>query len=144
MPGSDKHYHCFFDLEIDEIVSIDIAGALFQFAAQNLNDYLRGNHNPSVSWIFRWLSYLRSICRWKMKIFFDGMENPHKSYEAQWCQDDWDDASATNNSSRQVRNSPEHIFKACAICYFLEIDFEVAPHEADPQATLFSEKTILF
>ena len=143
LPGSGKHYHSFFDLKMDGIVPIDIAGALFQFAAHNPNDYLRGNHTPALVEFARWLSYLRSICGWKMRIFFDGMENPHKRFEAQRRQDSRDSAATNDNAYGQVRNTPEYIAKACAICRFLNVDFQVATYEADPQTTIFAAKNSL-
>ena len=56
LPGSSKYHHSFFELDIFGVVCIDVAGALFQFAAQNPNDYLRGNHMPVLVEFAHWLS----------------------------------------------------------------------------------------
>ena len=76
MPDGKKYHQGFLDLGWKgNTVPIDAAGALYQFASSHAADFLKNNHHPSLILWARWLVYLRSMCCWKLKIYFDGMEN---------------------------------------------------------------------
>ena len=42
-------------------------------------------------------------------------------------------ARASNDLRGQIKNTPEYIVKAVAVCKFLKIDVHVSVYEADPQ-----------
>ena len=86
LPGgrSCSFRHSFYGLGMSgDVVPLDAAGALWQFAASNAHDFLRGNYKPSLREWVRFLHYHRSICKWRLVVYFDGRENPDKSFETQ-------------------------------------------------------------
>ena len=87
LPGGrrNEYYHSFYNLiEMrDQVVPVDAASALWQFAAKHAWDYLRGNYLPELTEWAHFLNYLRSICRWDFRVSMDGMENMHKRPETE-------------------------------------------------------------
>ena len=141
LPGGSKseYLHSFYDLEPpNSVVAIDAAGALFNCAIKHASDYLQGNHIPALIEWARFLNYLRSICRWRIKVFFDGAENPHKFYENRRRQTRRSEAASFGNLPGQIRNSPEYLSKAQHVCSFFNIASSFAAYEADPQAVAFA------
>ena len=57
LPGwGDKCYHSFYGLKMNwDIVPLDAAGALWQFAASHPGDFLRGNHTLALT---KWARFL--------------------------------------------------------------------------------------
>ena len=100
----------------DDIVPIDAAGALYQFASYHAADYLKGNYGPSLIQFGRWLVYLRSICGWRMTVYLDGMENEAKKPERERRQARMAKAVEENNLKGQVKNiqSTYHWLLECA------------------------------
>ena len=81
LPGGSKieYLHSFYDLELpNSVVTINVAGALFNCAIKHASDYLQENHIPAL---IEWAWYLNCLCsirRWRIKVFFDGAGNSHK------------------------------------------------------------------
>ena len=118
-----------------DVVPLDAAGALWQFAASNAHDFLRGNYKPSLREWVRFLHYHRSICKWRLVVYFDGRENPDKSFETQRRQVTAANAQSDGNLRGQIRNTPLYIAHAFAACRFLDIECYVSAYEADPQVS---------
>ena len=134
--GSSDYRHSFYDLNMEgEVVPLDAASALWQFAANHAWDHLHGNHNPALSEWAHFLVYLRSICRWKLVVFMDGMENEHKQPEIERRKKRAEEARASNNLMGQIKNSPEYIAQATAVCKYLDIEVHTSAYEADPQVS---------
>ena len=137
--GSDKYHHSFYDLKLNgKIVPFDAACALWQFAVHHAWDHLRGNHSPALMEWARFLVYLRSICRWSLKVYMDGMENKDKSPEIERRKVAVEAAKASNNLYGQIKNTPDYIAKAVQVCQFLNIEVHVAVYEADMQVSHIS------
>ena len=80
--GRHEYCHSFYHLGMKNYaVPFDAASALWQFAAKHAWDYLRGNHTPALIEWAHFLNYLRSICRWDLRVYMDGMENVEKRPE---------------------------------------------------------------
>ena len=139
LPGGDGPgcwHWSLYDLDPGAtIIALAAAGALWQFASNHHVDFLRGNHNPALSKWTRLLNYLRSICKWRLRVFFDGRENPHKEPENARRREAAKTARARGDLSRTIKNTPEYIKKAFAVCEFLGIEAIVASYEADPEVT---------
>lgn len=134
LPGGKECHHSFYELGMkDDIVPIDAAGALYQFASYHAADYLKGNYGPSLIQFGRWLVYLRSICGWRMTVYLDGMENEAKKPERERRQARMAKAVEENNLRGQVKNNPKYISLAAGMCKFLNIHVVVSMREADPQ-----------
>ena len=106
----------FYDLVPTAPVALDAAGALWQHAFHHSADFLRGNHLPSLTEWARLLVYLRSICGWKLVVYFDGRDNPHKDPENKRRRESAEKARAKGDISRTVKNTPEYIAKAVHVC----------------------------
>ena len=86
LPGGkeNRYRHSFYDLGLNsEVVPFNAASALWQFAARHASDHLRGIHMPALTEWAHLLNYLRSICRWNLRIYMDGRENGEKRAEAE-------------------------------------------------------------
>ena len=125
--------YSFYDLPLTgHIVPVDVAGALWDFASLHAADFLRGNHTPALIEFARFINNLRTICKWKLRIFLDGMDNVHKAPENERRKKRVADARARGDLSRQVKNTPEYIAKAALICRFFGVDVATSAYEADP------------
>mmetsp|Transcript_32527 Transcript_32527/g.66252 ORF Transcript_32527/g.66252 Transcript_32527/m.66252 type:complete len:111 (-) Transcript_32527:28-360(-) len=81
LPGGAVYLQDFYELRMtDKEVPIDAAGLLWACAYKHAKDYLEGNHLPALIEWTQALNYFRSICQWKMRLYLDGMDNPHKEY----------------------------------------------------------------
>ena len=141
LPGGKRYHHSFYGLKWSgRAVPIDAASALFQFAAYNAANFLRGNHKPALIQWAKFLVYLRSMCGWNMIIYMDGMENVDKEPEIQRRRDAVEAAIGRNDLRGQIKNNPEYIAKAIEVCNFLSIEVHVSPYEADPQVSYVSLK----
>ena len=135
LPGGKSYLHSFFAsfLRSQEQVPFDAAGALWQFAAMHAADHLRGNHEPALGEFARFINYLRSICQWKLVVYMDGRENVHKAHENKRRQQRCAKAQEERNLRGQIRNSPEYIAKAIAVCKFMRVEVVTAAYESDTQ-----------
>lgn len=134
-------HHSFEQLNLaGEDVVLDAASALWQFGSHHPSDHLRGNHNPALVEWTRFLVYLRDICRMKLKVVFDGARNADKQPEIDRRQQKVEAAAARNDLRGQVTNTPDYIAKAAHVCEFLNINYCVAPYEADPQVAYMAKK----
>ena len=137
LPGGKEEHYFFYKLNEklgeEPAIVIDAGGPLWQFAAAHAWDYLRDNHNPSLIEWARFLSNLRSICRWKIEVYMDGRVNKEKAPEIARRADKAQAAIARNDLQGQVKNTPAYINKANAVCKHMKISSKVAPYEADPQ-----------
>ena len=142
--GRDEYYYSFFDLKMDgNAVPFDAASALWQFAAHHAYDYLRGNHTPALQEWACFLNYLRSVCGWKLIIYMDGMENLAKVPEIKRRRAAVELAQQRHDLHGQVKNTPEYIAKAMAVCQFLSIEAHVSAYEADTQVSFCTCKESL-
>ena len=92
LPGSamSSRRHSFFNLQLKgHVVPFVAAGPLWQFASSHAADFLRGNHIPALIKWTRFLSHLRSICKWQLRVFMDGMDNVHKAPENECRENPW-------------------------------------------------------
>jgi len=57
--------------------------SLWQCAAKHATDnFVSGKPHAGTNWVCTsTLHFLRSICRWKVRLYFDGMNNPNKRFE---------------------------------------------------------------
>lgn len=140
--GDPKHIqYSFLDLNLaGQVVVIDAASALWQFASHHPSDHLRGNYNPALVEWARLLGYFRDICVMKLKVVFDGALNIDKQPEIDRRQQRVDDAATRNDLRGQVKNTPDYIAMAAHVCEFLNIEYCVAPYEADPQVAYMATK----
>ena len=136
--GPGCKFISFYDLVPTGPVVLDATGALWQHAFHHSADFLRGNHPPSLTEWACLLVYLRSICGWKLVVYFDGRNNPHKDPENKRHQEAPESARARGESSRTVKNTPEYIAKAVCVCKFLDVEYYVSAYEADPQVSAAS------
>ena len=120
------------------VVPFDAASALWQFAAKHAWEYLRGNHTPALIEWAHFLNYLRSICRWDLRVYMDGMENVEKRPEIERRNAAVAEAEVHNSLIGQIRNTPDYIAKAVNVCKFLGIEVYVSAYEADPQVSFVS------
>ena len=93
------------------------------------------NHNAALLEWAHILIHLRSICRWNLLVYMDGMENDAKSPEIERRKALAAAAKARGDLRGQIKNTPEYIAKAVQVCKFLEIDVHVSAYEADPQVS---------
>ena len=118
LPGGGKYRQSFFGSEFrqQDAVSFDAAGALWQFAAMNAADFLRGNDTPALTEWTRFLNYIRSICGYKLVVYIDGRKKIHKLHKnhrrRQRATKDW----AKNDLRGQIQNTPNYFAKAVAVC----------------------------
>jgi hypothetical protein len=134
--GGSKYYHSFEEAGLrGKVVPFDAAGALWSFAHRHAWDFLNGNHQPALIEWARLLNYLRSIMGWKLVVYFDGMENVHKQPEIDRRKKKVQQAKDKNDAGGQVKNTPEYIAKAYAVCKHLQIDVRISAYEADPQVS---------
>ena len=63
----------------------------------------------------------------------DGCENIHKCHENRRRQEKAEDAREKNDARGQIRNTPDYINMAVAVCQFMGIRAHVSSYEADPQ-----------
>jgi len=133
--GGPKDYkHSFYGaLAKQTTVPLDAASALFQFAARHASDYLSGNLTPALVEWSRFLNYIRSICKWKLVVIMDGLDNMHKAPENDRRRVARENAQANNNLMGQIKNTPEYIARATQVCNFMNITVRTAYEEADPQ-----------
>ena len=116
----------------------DAAGALWSFAHRHAWDFLNGNHQPALIEWARLLNYLRSILGWNLVVYLDGMENVHKQPEIEQRQKKVQQAKDKNDGGGQVKNTPEYIAKAYAVCKNMRIKVHISAYETDPQVSHLS------
>ena len=134
LPGGDRFLYSFYERRLEgQRVPFDAAGALWQFASRHASDFLRGNHTPALIEWARFLNYIRSICGWKLIVYFDGRKNVEKCFEDERRLDRAAKARDANDLRGQVKNTPEYIAKAVYICKFFRVEHAVSAYEADPQ-----------
>lgn len=121
-----------------QVVPIDAASALWQFAAKHAADFLNGNHNPALTEWAHFLNYLSRICGWILIVIMDGMENVAKDPEIERRKVAAELAEERGNLIGQIKNTPEYIAKAIRVCKFLGIRVHVSAYEADPQVSYLS------
>jgi len=112
-------------------VPIDAAGLLWQCALMHSSEYLSGNLLPALIEWTQHLNYFRSICQWKMRLYLDGMNNPHKEFENERRRLRRDSAEHEHG---RIRNTPEYLAQAAWIAKnVLKIPCYISKEEADPQ-----------
>ena len=129
----------FYELRMtDKEVPIDAAGLLWACAYKHAKDYLEGNHLPALIEWTQALNYFRSICQWKMRLYLDGMDNPHKEYENERRRLRRENAASGDHHAK-IRNTPEYLAKAALIAtHVLNILCFISKEEADPHVAYVS------
>ncbi|KAL7525428.1 hypothetical protein ACHAWF_002345, partial [Thalassiosira exigua] len=103
LPGGDRFLYSFYERRLEgQRVPFDAAGALWQFASRHASDFLRGNHTPALIEWARFLNYIRSICGWKLIVYFDGRKNVEKCFEDERRLDRAEKARDANDLHGQV------------------------------------------
>ena len=134
LPGGNTYLHDdLYKLALEgKEVPIDAAGLLWQCAAKHASDYLRGNHMPALIEFAHHLNFLRSICRWRIRLYFDGTNNPNKQFEDERREQRRENA---NSDYSQIKNTPAYLAKAACIAKSLNIKYFVSKEEADPHVS---------
>ena len=134
--GGSVYYHSFDELGLrGQVVPFDAAGALWSFAYRHAHDFLNGNHQPALTEWARLMNYMRSLLGWNLVVYLDGMENVHKQPEIERRKKRVEEAKANNDAGGQVKNTPEYIAKAYAVCKNMGINVHISAYEADPQVS---------
>ena len=133
LPGGNTYLHDLYKLALeDKEVPIDAASLLWQCAAKHASDYLAGNHMPALIEFAHHLNFLRSICRWKIRLYFDGTNNPNKRFEDERREQRRENA---NSDYSQIKNTPAYLAKAARIAKSLSIKYFISKEEADPHVS---------
>lgn len=123
LPGGKCYYQDFYNLNMEgKDVPIDAAGLAWQCAAKHAKDYVEGNHLPALIEFARQLNFLRSICRWNCRLFFDGMNNPNKRYEDARREERRRNAT---DYYGQIKNTPTYLAKAARVAKSMNIKASV-------------------
>ncbi|KAK1737402.1 hypothetical protein QTG54_011688 [Skeletonema marinoi] len=132
LPGGKSYLQDFYELRMEQnAVPIDAAGLLWQCALMHSSEYLSGNLLPALIEWTQHLNYFRSICQWKMRLYLDGMNNPHKEFENERRRLRRDSAEHEHG---RIRNTPEYLAQAAWIAKnVLKIPCYISKEEADPQ-----------
>ena len=69
--------------------TVAAAHLLWQLASSHTADFLRGNHIMALIEWTRFLSHLRSICKWKLRVFMGGIDNVHHALENKSRKKSW-------------------------------------------------------
>ena len=139
LPGGKSFRHSFCGLGwTGLVVPIDAASALFGFAAYMAADFLRGNHIPALIQWAMLPTYLHSICGWNMIVQMNGIKNEDKEPENQRRSDSLLVAIERNNLRGKIKNYPDYIAKAIAVCKFLCIEVHASAYKADPRVSYVS------
>ncbi len=133
LPGGSVYQQDFYELRMkDKEVPIDAAGLLWACAYKHAKDYLDGNLLPALIEWTQALNYFRSICQWKMRLYLDGTNNPHKQYENDRRRLRRENAAAGEHHAK-ISNTPEYLAKAAVIAKdVLNIPCFISKEEADP------------